>query len=182
MSYMKFDEWLRLDEMAWELSDKSRLQHREWKEAAKKNSEFLRNVDWKEVLAGLKRKPALHQKYMELSAEEQDGWTEDEWAAKKYIRDNTEVLLAKVDPCELMKTRSLSVTNPDPSWYKGQLASRDYDPGLPLAMVSPKGVMLYDGNHRIQAACELGQPAYAAIAYFMDYHSVRHAVVEVMEE
>jgi hypothetical protein len=178
----KFNEWLELNEMAWELSDKSRNQYRNWKEAAKNNSEFLRNVDWKEVLVGLKSKPALHQRYMELSAEEQNGWTEDEWAAKKYIRDNTGILLAKVNPCEFMKTRSIRITNPDPSWYKSQLSTRDYDPGLPLAMVSSKGVLLYDGNHRMQAACELGQPAYVVIAYFMDYNSVKHTVTDILED
>ena len=118
---------------------------------------------------------------MELSAEEQNGWTEDEWAAKKYIRDNTGMLLAKVKPGEFMKTRNLSVTNPDPSWYKSQLSSRDYDPGLPLAKVSYNGVMLYDGNHRMQAACELEQPAYVAIAYYMNYDSVEHTIIDVIE-
>ena len=170
-----------INEMAWAINSKSIDQYRRWKEAIKIDSQFLRVINWEEVLQYLKSKPDLHQQYMDLSAREQNGWSDDEWASKKYIRDNSDVVLAKVDPCKFMEARNLTVTNPDPSWYKEKFSSQDYDPGLPLAMVSSKKVLLFDGNHRMQAACELGQYGYVAIAYFIDYDSVKHTVVEIIE-
>ena len=171
---------LKLLEMAWIIDDRSKQTYRDWKDVIKKSSQFLRHISWQEVLKIMKKTPGLYEHYYDLLMKE-EGWADEEWTAKSFLKDKSDVILASVDACEFMKTRSLVVTEPDPEWYMKQFTEKDYDPGLPLAMVVPKGVVLYDGNHRMQAACKLGQPGYVAIAYFMNYDAVKHTVLKIIE-
>ena len=178
MNFYKFQELLK---EAWVIENRSKDTYKMWKKAIKQNSQFLRNFNWQEALEIMKKIPGQYEHYYELLKQE-EGWASEEWATKKFIKDKSDIILAKVDACEFMKTRTLTVTDPDPSFYEKELSEKDVDPGLPLAMVTPSGVMLYDGNHRMQAACKLGQPGYVAIAYFMDYNPVKHAVLEIIEK
>lgn len=177
---MNFYKLQKLLKEAWIIENKSKETYKRWKEIIKSDSQFLRNFNWHEALEVMKKVPGMYEHYFELLKKE-EGWADEEWTAKKFIKDKSDIILAKVDPCEFMKTRSLVVTDPDPSFYEKEFSEKDIDPGLPLAMVVPRGVSLYDGNHRMRAACRLGQPGYVAIAYFMNYDLVKHTVLEILE-
>jgi len=177
MNFYKFQELLR---EAWVIENKSKDTYKKWKESVKTNSQFLR-IDWRDALKMMKSVPGQYEHYHELQ-QKKEGWANEEWAAKSFIKDKSDIILAKVDACEFMKTRTLMVTDPDPSFFEKEFSEKDFDPGLPLAMVVPEGVSLYDGNHRMQAACKLGQPGYVAIAYFMNYDAVKHSVLEIIEK
>jgi|688.fasta_scaffold23718_4 hypothetical protein len=175
MNFYKFQELLK---EAWIIDNKSKETYEMWKESIKKNSQFLR-INWRDALKIIKKVPGQYEHYYKLQ-QEKEGWADEEWTAKYFIKDKSDIILAKVDACEFMKTRTLTVTNPDPSFYEKEFSEKDIDPGLPLAMVTPEGVMLYDGNHRMQAACKLNQPGYVAIGYFMNYDAVKHTIMQIL--
>ena len=183
---MDFKQWLN---EAWVVGEPSRKAIKRWKEIVKIDSVFMK-LDWREVLKILE-KSGEYKKYRELACKSQ-GLPDDmpdsymkEWAAKEYIKVNSNVILARVDPCKIMTARTIGVSQPDSRQidvFKKLYTEKDIDVGdLPLAFVTYKGVNLYDGNHRMSAACELGQDGYLAIAYFMNYDAIKSAVKEIIE-
>lgn len=162
----------------WILGEDSMDSFRKWKEYIKKTSQFMRHFNWHEAYEILKSMNLYDEYYQKTLREE--GYADEEWATKMFMRDKSDIILAKVQPCKLMELRSLSVTTPDPEYYEEEFRKRDFDPNLPLVMVVPTGIALWDGNHRMQAACNLKIDAYAAIAYFLNYDSVKPAIIEVL--
>jgi hypothetical protein len=173
------DESFFIMNEGWILGQDSMQAFKGWKESIKKTSQFLRRFDWPEAYKILKNM-GLYDYYYEKAMKE-EGYADEEWATKMFIRDKSDIILAKVDPCKLMSLRSFSLTKPNPIYYEEEFKKRDYDPNLPLVMVVPKGVVLWDGNHRMQAACNLGIHGYAAIAYFMDYDVMKPAILEIVK-
>lgn len=186
---MNFKQWL-IKEMAWAIGEESRRNYEIWKKVAKNDSGFAR-VPWL-AASKIMEKMGMSEFYSQKVKKEQGIPEENteadeyvkEWAAKEFIKDHTDVVLAKVDPCKLMQLRSFRVSKPDISdkFYINQFSQEnDVDPGLPLCIVNLEGVSLYDGNHRMTSACELKQAGYVAIAYFMSIDPVKSAIIEIIK-
>lgn len=185
---LQFAEWLDIQEMAWKVGDESIATYRRWRDVARRDSKFIR-VPWKEAkkrMEGMGLSDLYHDKFRQENRipneVPNDRFTE--WAVSDFIKDHTEVVLARVDPCKLMQLRSHAVRNPDISdqFYQKKMSQDvDVDVQLPLMIVNLNGVMLYDGNHRMASACELKQDGYVAIAYFISLEPVQSAILEIIE-
>lgn len=183
---MSFRKWYLVREMAWVI-DSSRKDFVKWRNIVKTDASRFLGIPWKDALSILE-KSGRHDYYFDKFRKENkirsDFENEGiaEWVAKEFLNDNSNAILAKVDACQIMQFRTDRINTPDASFHKNKMQNGTVD-SLPLILLNHKNdVVLHDGNHRMQAACELGQDGYACIAYFSDFDPVKTAVKEILEK
>lgn len=186
---MNFSEFIYSE--AWVLSDKSIKTYEAWAQYIKSDSKFMRLrpsdvEEWAKEDGSYDR---IVQEFRQARSVPEDVPDDHlwQWAMYDYVYQNQDLILAKIDPCKMLEFRTLMVTQPtlmttDQIETTGEedFTQVDADPNLPLVFVTPDGVNVFDGNHRMHSACHHKMDAYAAIAFWKNYDAVAPAVKEVL--